>query len=47
MRQCLAHEKLHEGEVRGVSYSADGRYVASGGFDKNIMITDTLSVDNI
>ena len=47
MRQCLAHEKLHNAEVRGVSYSADGRYLASAGFDKNIMITDTLNVDNI
>jgi WD40 repeat protein len=47
MRQCLAHDKLHSGEVRGVSYSADGRYVASASFDKNIIITDTLNLDNI
>ena len=47
MRQCLAHESLHKGEVRGVSYSADGRYVASASFDKNIIITDTLNMDNI
>ena len=30
-----------------MSYSADGRYVASAGFDKNIIITDTLNLDNI
>ena len=47
MRQLVAHDKLHEGDVRGVSYSADGRYVASAGFDKNIVITDTMNFEKM
>lgn len=43
MRRCQRIQKIHQGEVRGVSYSADGRYVASAGFDKNINISDTLN----
>lgn len=43
MRQCMVHEKLHNAEVRGISQSADGRYLASAGFDKNINITDTIN----
>ena len=41
MRKCLTAQKLHQAEARGVSYSADGRFVASAGFDKNIIISDT------
>ena len=41
MRRCLVSQQLHTAEARGVSYSADGRYVASAGFDKNIIIADT------
>ena len=41
MRKCLTHQRLHQAEARGVSYSADGRFVASAGFDKNIIISDT------
>ena len=41
MRKYITHQKLHGAEVRGVSYSADGNYVASAGFDKNIIISDT------
>jgi WD40 repeat protein len=33
--------------VRGISYSADGRYVSTASFDKSIMIADTLNVDNM
>ena len=47
MRQCMVHEKLHNAEVRGISQSADGRYLASAGFDKNINITDTINFQNI
>jgi WD40 repeat protein len=43
MRRCQRIQKIHNGEVRGVSYSADGRFVASAGFDKNINILDTIS----
>ena len=31
--------------MRGVSYSADGIYVASAGFYKNINISDTLNAE--
>ena len=47
MRQCMANQKMHQAEVRGISYSADGRFVASAGFDKNIVISDTLDLDNL
>lgn len=47
MRQCVSHEKFHEAEVRGVSFSADGRYVASAGFDKNIVISDTIGNESL
>lgn len=47
MRRCMTHQKLHSAEVRGVSYSADGRYVASAGFDKNIVIADTLDLNKV
>lgn len=30
-----------------MSYSADGRFIASAGFDKNIVIADTLDLDKI
>ena len=43
----MANEKLHETDVRGISYSADGRYLASAGFDKKIVITDCLNNDNL
>ena len=43
----MAHEKLHSAEVRGVSYSADGRYLASAGFDKNIQISDTSNKQKV
>lgn len=43
----MAHEKLHDSDVRGISYSADGRYLASAGFDKNIVITDTMNLDKM
>ena len=33
--------------MRGVSYSADGKLVASAGFDKSIMISDTKSQDQM
>ena len=47
MRQCLAHKSLHNAEVRSVSYSPDGRYVASAGFDRKINITDTQDLNDI
>ena len=33
--------------MRGVSYSADGKFVASAGFDKSIMISDTKNQDQM
>ena len=33
MQQCFAHQKLHSKEVRGVSYSVDGYFVASASYD--------------
>ena len=47
MRKCLTHQKVHQGEARGVSYSADGRFVASAGFDKNIVIADTMNENEL
>jgi WD40 repeat protein len=43
----MTAQKFHQAEVRGVSYSADGRYVASAGFDKNIVIADTLDLNKV
>ena len=47
MRRCIAHQRLHEAEVRGVSFTGDGRYLASAGFDKNIVISSTSNKENI
>jgi WD40 repeat protein len=47
MRKCMSNQKMHSAEVRGISYSGDGRFVASAGFDKNIVISDTLDYENI
>jgi WD40 repeat protein len=32
---------IHQKECRSVSYSADGRYLASAGFDSKVIISDT------
>ena len=47
MRKCLAQEYPHKMEARGVSFSYDGKYVASAGFDSKIVITDTSDLDNL
>lgn len=47
MRQCFAKEKLHSSEIRSVSYSVDGNYIASAGFDNQIHISDTVNLDKI
>jgi WD40 repeat protein len=40
MRQMVAHYKMHDQQVRGVTYSPDGQYVASASHDSNVHITD-------
>jgi len=47
MRRCLAQIGPHSQEVRGVSFSVDGKYLASAGFDHSIIITDTSDLDNL
>ena len=48
MRKCLANIELHsQQEARGVSFSVDGKYVASAGFDGKIHIVDTSDLDNL
>lgn len=47
MRQCFTIPQLHSEQVRGVSYSVDGSYVASAGYDGNINIIDTLHLDKL
>lgn len=47
MRRCLAQIGPHSQEVRGVSFSVDGKYLASAGFDSQIIITDTSDLDNL
>uniref|UniRef100_A0A7S3IKE1 Uncharacterized protein n=1 Tax=Strombidium inclinatum TaxID=197538 RepID=A0A7S3IKE1_9SPIT len=46
-RQVISHNRLHDGEVRGVSYMANGRYLASAGFDNKVVISDTSDVSNL
>ena len=46
-RQILCHTKLHNGEVRGVSYSGEGRFLASAGYDNKIMVVDTADPCNL
>jgi WD40 repeat protein len=41
MRKCVVHYNSHKGECRGVSFSIDGRYLATAGFDSKINIIDT------
>lgn len=47
MRRCLAQLAAHNQEARGVSFTVDGKYLASAGFDSNIVITDTSDLDNM
>ena len=47
MRKCLAVQKAHTAETRGVTFSVDGKYLASAGFDSQIVITDTSDLDNL
>lgn len=46
MRRCLTAINAHQSEVRGVSFTVDGKYLASAGFDSQIVITDTSDLDN-
>lgn len=43
MRQCISATQLHSQQVRGVSYSVDGNYIASAGYDGHVHITDTAN----
>jgi WD40 repeat protein len=47
MRNFLAKTNAHNSEARGVDFSIDGTYVASAGFDSQIVITDTSNLDNL
>lgn len=33
MRKCFASNKIHSQQVRGVSYSVDGNFLASASYD--------------
>lgn len=47
MQQCFAHQKLHPKEVRGVSYSVDGYFVASASYDSQVHISDTVNLEQV
>jgi WD40 repeat protein len=47
MRKCLVQSIIHSQEARGVSFTVDGKYLASAGFDSQIIITDTSDLDNL
>ena len=47
MRQCFAVNKLHTQQVRGVSYSVDGNFLATAGYDHQIHIADTVNLDKV
>jgi WD40 repeat protein len=47
MRKCLAQYCAHQQEARGVSFNVDGKYLASAGFDGQIVVTDTSDLDNL
>jgi WD40 repeat protein len=37
----------HSQEARGVSFNVDGKYLASAGFDGQIIITDTTDLNKL
>jgi WD40 repeat protein len=37
----------HSQEARGVSFNVDGKYLASAGFDGQIIITDTSDLNKL
>lgn len=47
MRKCMAQYMAHQSEARGVSFNVDGKYLASAGFDSQIVVTDTSDLDNL
>jgi WD40 repeat protein len=47
MRKCFANQILHSQQVRGVSYSVDGNYVASAGYDGAIHISETINLEKM
>lgn len=47
MRRNLSQIAPHTQEVRGVSFTVDGKYLASASFDHQIIITDTSDLDNL
>lgn len=47
MRKCIVQSQPHQSEARGVSFNVDGKYLASAGFDGQIVITDTSDLDNL
>lgn len=40
MRRCVNDVKAHEKEARSVSFSYDGKYLATGGFDFMVNVLD-------
>ena len=47
MRKCVNDIKAHDKEARSVSFSYDGKFIASGGFDAKIKIMDMADEMNI
>lgn len=47
MRKCQALYMAHSQEARGVSFNVDGKYLASAGFDGQIIITDTSDLNKL
>ena len=47
MRKSFANQVLHSQQVRGVSYSVDGNYVASAGYDGAIHISETINLEKM
>ena len=47
MRQCFAQQSLHSQQIRGISYSVYGNFIASAGYDGDLHISDTVNLDKV